>query len=40
MNIIKNKCRACEEEKLEKFLDLGKTPLADRFLSSAQLNQN
>jgi SAM-dependent methyltransferase len=32
-------CRACQQSGLEIFLDLGKTPLADRLLTEAQLNQ-
>lgn len=32
-----NACRFCKSEKLYQYLDLGATPLADRFLSPAQL---
>lgn len=32
-------CRSCEQSTLESFLDLGWTPLADRFLTEGQLNQ-
>jgi SAM-dependent methyltransferase len=32
-------CRSCEKASLELFLDLGKTPLADRFLTEELLNQ-
>jgi SAM-dependent methyltransferase len=32
-------CRSCEQASLESFLDLGRTPLADRFLTAEQLNQ-
>ena len=32
-------CRSCDQTALELFLDLGKTPLADRFLTAEQLNQ-
>jgi len=33
------KCRSCEQSNLETFLDLGQTPLADRFLREDQLNE-
>lgn len=32
-------CRFCKSEKLKKYLDLGATPLADRFLSEKQLHE-
>jgi SAM-dependent methyltransferase len=32
-------CRSCDQTALELFLDLGKTPLAQRFLTEEQLNQ-
>ena len=32
-------CRSCDQPSLESFLDLGWTPLADRFLTVEQLNQ-
>lgn len=32
-------CRSCEQASLELILDLGWTPLADRFLTKEQLNQ-
>jgi SAM-dependent methyltransferase len=32
-------CRACKQQGLEVFLDLGMMPLADRLLDSGQLNQ-
>ena len=38
MSII-NKCRFCLSKKLKTYLDLGFTPLADRFLSPQQLNE-
>jgi SAM-dependent methyltransferase len=33
-------CRSCERPGLEAFLDLGKTPLADRLLTKGQLDQS
>ena len=33
------KCRMCNSEKLELFLDLGNIPRVDRFLSRKELNQ-
>ena len=33
------KCRICKSENLTKFLDLGKQPLADAFLTKEQLSQ-
>ena len=38
MSII-NKCRFCLSKKLKTYLNLGFTPLADRFLSPQQLNE-
>jgi len=38
MSIVK-KCRFCSNKKLKIYLDLGFTPLADRFLSPQQLNE-
>lgn len=35
----KKNCRMCKSKKLEKFLDLGFTPLADGFLTKQQLNE-
>jgi SAM-dependent methyltransferase len=32
-------CRSCRQSNLEIFLDLGKTPLADRLLTAEQLNK-
>ena len=32
-------CRACEQPALEVFLDLGRSPIADRLLTLEQLNQ-
>lgn len=34
-----NACRFCKSQKLSQYLDLGATPLADRFLSPEQLNE-
>lgn len=34
-----NACRFCKSPKLNRYLDLGATPLADRFLSAEQLNE-
>lgn len=34
-----NNCRFCKSERLKTYLDLGATPLADRFLSPEQLYQ-
>ncbi len=35
----KTNCRMCKSQKLEKFLDLGFTPLADGFLAKEQLGE-
>lgn len=35
----KTYCRMCKSKKLERFLDLGFTPLADGFLTKEQLNE-
>lgn len=37
MNTENAKCRSCNESGLKIFLDLGISPLADRFLTKAQL---
>jgi SAM-dependent methyltransferase len=39
MKNTKNICRSCEQSGLEMFLDLGWTPLADRFLTAEQLKE-
>ncbi len=39
MKTTNSKCRSCEQSGLEIFLDLGQKPLADRLLTSEQLNQ-
>jgi SAM-dependent methyltransferase len=39
MKTINGICRSCEKTGLEIFLDLGRTPLADRFLTAGQLNE-
>jgi SAM-dependent methyltransferase len=36
---VATRCRACGSEKLEPVLDLGKTPLADRLLTRAELEK-
>ena len=33
------KCRICNNKNLKKFLSLGKTPLANSFLSEKELNK-
>lgn len=37
MHESKPACRSCQQTELEVFLDLGRTPLADRLLTAAQL---
>lgn len=39
MNINQISCRSCGDNRLRLFLDLGKTPLADRFLTFKNLDQ-
>lgn len=39
MNHVKSLCRSCQQGDLEIFLDLGRSPLADRILSKEQLTQ-
>ena len=39
MKAIHGNCRSCEKSGLEIFLDLGRTPLADRLLTAEQLNE-
>lgn len=39
MNKKYKTCRSCEQSNLKTFLDLGRTPLSDRFLTDEQLKQ-
>src|SRR5512146_3298134 len=39
MTCVKTKCSGCASTRLYPFLDLGETPLADRFPSSAGENE-
>jgi len=36
---LKNTCRLCKSTKLNRFLDLGYSPISDQILTSIQLNQ-
>jgi len=38
--VTKTECRSCGSENIRPFLDLGHTPLADRLLTEAQLNEH
>ena len=40
MKSVNSPCRSCKESGLEIFLDLGDTPLADRLLTSEQLEMS
>ena len=40
MGNINSTCRSCERSSLEMFLDLGRTPLADRLLTAEQLKES
>ncbi len=38
-SITERTCRSCGGDRLETFLDLGETPLADRLLTEADLDK-
>jgi hypothetical protein len=39
LSVTEQTCRSCGSDELQTFLDLGKTPLADRLVAEADRNQ-